>query len=265
MPRVSVLMSVFNRGHCLERSINSILCQSFDDFEFIICDDGSTDDSYEKLLEFAKKDNRIRILKNDSNRGIAFSLNRCLEISKGEYIARMDDDDYSHRYRFEKEVAFLDNHQKYSIVGSRRRSFDENGIWGETKDYGELTKIDIIKCHIFTNPSVMMRASDLKKVGGYTVSKRTTRGEDFDLWLKMYAEGYIGFVLNEVLLDYYEPRKRLKKNSLKNRYYDYKTVIIWRPKLHLSFWYNIYAFKHLVAAITPRFLLDYNRKRKQKK
>ena len=208
---------------------------------------------------------RIKIIRNESNQGIAFSLNKCIEASSGEYIAKMDDDDFSHPLRFEKEVAFLDANQKYSIVGSRRRSFDDDGVWGETKGFGELTKVDIIKCNIFTNSSVMMRSTALRNVGGYTVCKRTARGEDFDLWLKMYADGCIGFVLDEVLLDYYEPRKRIRKNSFKNRYYDYKTTIIWRPKLHLPFWYNVYALKHLIAAITPRFLLDYNRKRKQKK
>ena len=130
MPRVSVIMSVFNRENCLERSINSILSQTFTDFEFVICDDGSSDNSYEKLLEFAKIDKRIKVIKNTKNEGIAFSLNRCLEVSNGEYIAKMDDDDYSHPSRFEREVEFLDTHPEYSIVGTRRHSFDENGIWG---------------------------------------------------------------------------------------------------------------------------------------
>lgn len=96
MPRVSIIMGVYNGFKRMDRSIQSIIEQTYKDWEFIICDDGSSDDSYKKLQEYATKDNRIVVIKNVQNAGLAQTLNNCLKEVKGEYVARMDDDDYSH-------------------------------------------------------------------------------------------------------------------------------------------------------------------------
>ena len=115
----------------------------------IICDDFSTDATYKIMKSYALKDNRIIILKNERNLGLAASLNKCINISKGEYIARMDDDDISHKDRFEKQVQFLEKNHRYSIVGTSRNTFDNQGVWNTFGQGRELTKEDIIKCKIF--------------------------------------------------------------------------------------------------------------------
>ena len=130
MPRVSIIMGVYNGFKRMDRSIQSIIEQTYKDWEFIICDDGSSDDSYKKLQEYATKDNRIVVIKNVQNAGLAQTLNNCLKEVKGEYVARMDDDDYSDPYRLEKEVAFLDIHPEYAIVATGRNMMDEEGTWG---------------------------------------------------------------------------------------------------------------------------------------
>ena len=94
---------------------------------------------------------------------------------------------------------------------------------------GELTKEDIIKCNIFTHPTVMMRREALVSAGMYTVCKRTMRGQDFDLWCKMYACGYKGYVLSDVF-DYYEDRNKIKEIKAKYRLNNYRTHMIWRKK-----------------------------------
>ena len=110
MPTISVLMGLYNTKNkdYLEKSLNSILNQTYKDFEFIICNDGSTNNCISWAKEIVGSDNRVIFLDNKSNRGLAYSLNRCLEISKGKYIARMDDDDISHLNRFEKQLEYLE-------------------------------------------------------------------------------------------------------------------------------------------------------------
>ena len=186
MPKISVIMGVHNGEKTLPRAIDSILNQTLADFELIICDDCSTDATIKVIKSYTEKDNRVILTRNESNCGLASSLNNCINISKGEYIARMDDDDISHADRFEKQNNFLDKHQEYAIVGTCRNTFDNAGIWNTYGQGGELTKEDIIKCNIFTHPTVMMRKEALVSAGMYTVCERTMRGQDFDLWCKMY-------------------------------------------------------------------------------
>ena len=176
MPKISVIMGVHNGEKTLPRAIDSILNQTFADFELIICDDCSTDATIKVIKSYTEKDNRVILTRNESNCGLASSLNNCINISKGEYIARMDDDDISHADRFEKQNNFLDKHQEYAIVGTCRNTFDNAGIWNTYGQGGELTKEDIIKCNIFTHPTVMMRKEALVSAGMYTVCERTMRG-----------------------------------------------------------------------------------------
>lgn len=255
MPKVSVIMGVHNGALTLDKAVCSILDQTFCDFEFIICDDDSTDDTYKKLIDICSKDSRIIILRNDANLGLSASLNRCIEVAHGEFLARMDDDDYSHPDRLQRQLDFITTHPEYSIVGCSRQTFDKDGVWEVYSNYGELTKYDIIAGNIFTHPTVMMKTSDVKKVGGYTVSSRTMRGQDYDMWCKMYASGCRGYVMQEVLFDYYEDRNKIKEVKWKSRYYNFRTHIIWRKKMGLPIKYDLYAYKELVAMLLPQSLL----------
>lgn len=255
MPKISVIMGVHNGEKTLARSIDSILNQTFKDFELIICDDNSNDNTYKVIKEYKKKDTRIILIKNKRNLGLAASLNNCLKFASGDYIARMDDDDISHKNRFEVQVQFLDTHPEYAIVGSCRRTFDDLGVWNIYGEEGELSKEDIIKGNIFTHPTVVIRKKALINSGMYTVSKRTMRGQDFDLWCKMYAHGYKGYVLPDILFDYYEDRNKIKEVKAKYRVNNYKTHMIWRKKMGLSRKYDLYAYRELVAIIIPHKLL----------
>ena len=256
-------MGVHNGAKTLARAIDSIVNQTYSNFELIICDDCSTDMSESIVKGYTQKDKRIKLIKNNHNSGLAVSLNHCIEIAEGEYLARMDDDDISHINRFEKQIKFLDNHPEYSIVGSCRRTFDNDGVWNTYGTAGELSKEDIIKCNIFTHPTVMMRKKDVLKAGMYTVSDRTMRGQDFDLWCKMYAQGFKGYVLGDVLFDYYEDRNSIKEIKPKYRINNFKTHMIWRKKMGLSLKYDIYAYKELLAILIPQKLLVKYKKMKR--
>ena len=263
MPKVSVIMGTHNGGKYIRRAIESILNQSYSDFEFIICDDCSTDNVVEVIKSF--KDKRIILIGNEQQLGLAASLNRCIEFSKGEYLARMDDDDISHSDRFEKQVDFLDTHPEYAIVGCCRRTFDNRGVWNTYGIGGELSKQDIIKGKTFTHPSVIMRKVALVNSGCYTVSERTIRGQDFDLWCKMYAHGYKGYVLCDILFDYYVDRSSIKVIKPKFRINNFKTHMIWRKKMGLPRKYDIYAYKELLTILMPqKILVAYKKRHKQK-
>ena len=136
MPKISVIMGIYNTKskEYLEKSIGSILSQTFEDFELIICDDGSTNDCVKWAKEICKNDKRVKFIKNDMNRGLAYTLNHCLECSSGDYIARMDDDDYSHQDRFEKQIKYLIANKDVDLISCNVNFFDENGIYN-TKCY----------------------------------------------------------------------------------------------------------------------------------
>ena len=123
-PKVAVLMSVYNGEKYLREAINSILSQTFNDFEFLIINDGSTDGTADILKSYT--DSRIKIINNEKNIGLTKSLNKGLKIAKGEYIARQDADDISMPERLKEEVAFLEIHKDYAVVGTFVKILNEN-------------------------------------------------------------------------------------------------------------------------------------------
>lgn len=189
MPRVSIISGAYNIANCysFEKSINSILSQTYTDFEFIICDDGSTDNTWELLSAFQKTDPRIKLLKNEKNMGLGATLNRCTEAASGEYIARHDCDDYAAPERIEKQIAYLDTHPDVSVLGTFAYLFDEGGVWGEMHFPTEITKKDFLFCSPHQHGSVVFRKSALIEAGGYRVAKETRRTEDYDLFMRMHT------------------------------------------------------------------------------
>ncbi len=254
-PRISVLMGVYNREKTVGRAIDSILKQTFEDFEFIICDDASTDGSLKVLYEYAKKDKRIKVLHNGQNIGLAGTLNKCLAYAKGEYVARMDDDDVSQEGRFEKQVSFLDTHTEYVLLGTGRKIFDKQGVWGIESVECEPSVLEVFLRGGFTHPTVMIRRNPLIEVGGYTSLPRTQRCEDFDLWCKLYERGYKGYVIGDVLLEYFEDRNVVSHNTFKKRFGCFITVLLHRRLLHLPWFYDYRAFQSIGRLFIPKFIV----------
>jgi glycosyltransferase involved in cell wall biosynthesis len=184
-PEVTVLMSVYNGEPFLRASIESILNQSFKDFEFIIIDDGSTDNSC-KIIE-SYKDKRVRFYKNSYNIGLAASLNRGLKYAKADLIARQDADDISMPERLNKQVRFMHKNSNIVLIGSQGRDIDENG-----RNLGIIRKPVLnnsIKWFlIFDNPfihtSVMFRRENvLRCFNGY--NETFICSQDYELWSKI--------------------------------------------------------------------------------
>lgn len=183
-PKVTVLMSVYNSERYLREAINSILNQTFKNFEFLIVNDGSTDETLGILQSY--NDSRIKIHNNKKNIGLVKSLNKGLKMAKGEYIARQDADDISVSERLEKELTFLIAHPDYATVGSFIKVIDENGKESSTIEK-PITDLDIKnflkKSNCIAHGSSMIRKSCLFDVGLYDESM--SNSEDYELWLRI--------------------------------------------------------------------------------
>ncbi|MBO5469815.1 MAG: glycosyltransferase [Lachnospiraceae bacterium] len=254
MPEVSVIMGVYNckDKDLLKKSILSVIAQTYKDWEFIICDDGSTDDTYLCLKEYEKMDDRIKIITYKKNRGLSYALNKCIQVSSGEYIVRQDDDDISYPSRLKKELDFIKNNPQYSIVGCIADVYDDNGIWGEYKLCEKPLKKTFLWSSPFLHPSVVMRKESLMLVGGYRVAKETRRCEDYDLFMRMYAEGLKGYNIQEKLYKYKIVNNEKKYRTLKYRIDEAKVRFKGFSKLNLMPVGLLYVIKPICIALIPQ-------------
>jgi len=188
-PRITVLMPVFNGERYLAEAIDSVLAQTFNDFELLILDDGSTDGS--RAIAKACPDPRIRLVCNDGNRGLIYSLNRGIALATGEYIARMDADDICLPERLEKQVALLDADPELAAVGTPVIFIDcagnKCGVWDDdrlTPDWPEIRR-RLPRANCLAHPGMTVRRSIMIDYG-YDPDQKGA--EDYDLWLRMAAD-----------------------------------------------------------------------------
>ena len=254
MPKISVLMSVYNCEKTVRKSIASIIDQTFQDWEFIICDDGSSDDTYKLVQEIAKEEPRIVLIKNDKNRGLSYSLNHCLEVAKGTYCARMDGDDLCDPLRFEKQVEFLDHNKEYGFVSTRMTRFDEHGTYQvpESMESYSPTNKDFIKGSPFCHAPVMIRKSAYDAVNGYRDIPQTLGVEDYDLWFRLYAKGYKGYILQEPLYHMFDGRDAAKRRTFKRRLNEAWVRKSGYKMLKIPMVFRIYIFKPILVGMIPQ-------------
>lgn len=202
-PTISILFPVFNAAKFLSFSIESILNQTFQDFELIIINDGSIDESENIIRSY--KDHRIIYVKNDINKGLVYSLNKGIELAKGKYIARMDADDIALPMRFEIQNEFLDSQSQIGVVASTINFINEKneiiGFW--RLDQKTLTPEKIrkkmLKESCIAHPSIMGRSEIFKT---YMYKDYQKNIEDYDLWLRLLNDKIIIAKINNPLLLY---------------------------------------------------------------
>lgn len=251
---VSVLMSVYNGEATLRTSMDSILAQTFSDFEFIICDDGSTDRSWDILCEYQKKDNRVRVFQNPHNLGLAASLNNCLALAKGQYIAREDADDISDPERLEKTLCYLQK-ENAPYVGCGVHIFDDNGVWSHRIYPEQITKHIIAQKNPFFHPTMIFRREILELAGGYRVSPETRRTEDYDLVMRLAGQGVIGKNLQEYLYYVYEPPEAYRRHTLQTRWYEILVRYYGLRQMAAPLRDYVYLLKPVVMCMVPHSLL----------
>ncbi len=198
MPKISVIMPAYNAEKYIGEAIDSILKQTFTDFEFIIIDDCSTDSTAEIIKSYT--DERIKYYKNERNLGIANTLNRGLDLATGEYIVRMDSDDISLPKRFEKQIKFMNKHKDVVVLGTGIEFFGGlNGTRHFSKTHERL-RVDLLFGCCLAHPTTMLRAKRFGK-NGLHYNPFFSKMEDFDLWERV-SKDYKMATVPEVLVKY---------------------------------------------------------------
>jgi glycosyltransferase involved in cell wall biosynthesis len=232
-PLVSVLMAVYNGEKFQREAIESILNQTYANFEFLIINDGSTDLTEDIILSYS--DSRIRYIKNETNLKLIASLNKGLDLAKGKYIARMDADDISLPERLEKQVDFMERNQEYILIGTRVLSFGKNNNLSSPC----LEHVDILKTLHFSNciyhSSVMINKY---LMGGLKYDNQYLHVEDYELWTRLISMGKMK-IIDNILLKY-----RVHDDSIcqSNHLFQYEMVKKVRKKILSQYGLNIEIF-----------------------
>lgn len=251
-PLISVILPVYNAQDYLSEAIQSILNQSFTDFELIIINDCSTDKSLQIIDQFAKQDSRIIKINNRQNLKLSHSLNIGIAKSRGVYIARMDADDISLPNRFNLQVKFLDKHPKVGIVGGIMSIINAKGKLIGSRHYAltdQQIRHRIFQFSPFSHPLVMIRKSVLDQVGGY--QHQYNPAEDYELYFRIGQVSQFAN-LNKVLLKYRVIPKSMTTGSTKKM--EYQTINIRRKYFNLpqyphTIWLKLYNEIHLLSLL----------------
>ncbi|MBQ2687748.1 MAG: glycosyltransferase [Clostridia bacterium] len=260
---VSVIMGIYNCEEYLEEALNCIINQTYTNWEVIMCDDGSKDNTIGVAQKFVDKyPDKFRLLKNEQNMGLNFTLNKCLYEAKGDYIARMDGDDLCSPERFQKEIDVLENNPDIAIVSTDMEFFDENGVWGKTNVNPNPTKLNFIKATPFCHAPCMVRKEAYFSVEGYTVDKRLLRVEDYHLWAKMYANGYKGVNIQEPLYQMRDDRNAQNRRKFKYRINSMYAHFLATKMLNLPIYTYIFCFFPIIKGLVPPFIFNIIRRNK---
>ncbi len=223
--KITVLMCVYNGQRYLREAIDSILNQTYSDFEFLIVDDGSTDDTLKILKSY--KDSRIKLVLNDNNIGLTKSLNKGLMLAKGEYIARMDADDISVKNRLLTQLNFMQQNN-YDLIYSDTFFIDKNGEY-VCKSFRPAS-VDVVlrnlkKHNFIPHPTVFFKKETILNLGGY--DERFKTAQDLQLWLKMYDSKMNFGYINEPLVKYRLNPESIRKGIYSNYYFTLANYCIW--------------------------------------
>lgn len=250
-PMISVLMGIYNCEETLEQAVQCVMDQTYSNWELIMCDDGSTDNTLRIAEELSEKDIRIKVIKNKKNLTLAPTLNHCLSIAKGKYVARMDADDICSLDRFEKELEFLEQHNEYALVSCNMDLFDDNGIYKTIYYLPRPTKKDFVKRSQFCHAGCMARTEIIRKLGGYSESIKRQRVEDYDLWVRMYSNGYIGYNIQESLYAMRDDRNALHRRTFRNRINECRVKYDACKKFDLSLKAYFLTFVPIIKIVVP--------------
>lgn len=248
---VSVIMPAYNAEKFIGEAIESILNQTFKDFEFIILDDCSTDKTWEIIQEYSKKDERIIPVKNEKNLKISATLNRGIEMARGKYIARMDADDWSYPLRFEKQIQYLEDNPDIILLGSFIEIADSKMIKLNTRNYplsDKYIRSTLMKYSTFAHASTVYKRKQAVECGFYNIYLYDS--EDYDFYFRM---GMLGKLANipEILYrvrthKLSSSQKNIRRQSLLTFYIKLKAVFEYGYPMRFAD--KLFLVLHLVGA-----------------
>lgn len=264
-PKVSIIMGIYNCESTLVDAIESIINQTYENWELIMCDDCSKDNTYNIAKSYEKKyPSRMKVIKNQKNLTLGPTLNKCLEIATGDYIARQDGDDLSKKDRLEKQINFLESNKEYDLVGTSMISFDENGEYGSRNLKSIPEGKDLMKGSTFAHATIMIKSSVMRLLQGYSIEQYTTQVEDYNLWYRFFQRGYKGYNLDESLYYVRENRDAYKRKSINRRINEIKVMAKGCSDLKLPLKYYLMIGKPVIAMMVPQSLLMKYHRRKFK-
>lgn len=262
--KITVIMGIYNCEDTLEEAIRSLILQTYKKWKLVLCDDCSKDNTYKIAEKYAKEYNNVILIKNRCNKGLNYTLNRCLKYVDTEYTARMDADDVSLPTRLEKEIKFLETHKEYAIVSTNMIYFDAEGEWGQSKALERPEKSDFMRGTPFCHAPCMVRTEAYNAVGQYSVSERLLRVEDYHLWIKMYEKGYRGYNLQEPLYKMRDDRSAALRRKFKYRINEVYVQYLAIKKLNLPIYNSVYLIRPILIGMLPTFIYQYLHRKKIK-
>jgi glycosyltransferase involved in cell wall biosynthesis len=254
---ISVIMSVYNAEKYLEEAVDSILNQTYQDFEFIIINDFSNDRSTDILVQYEKRFSNIKLIHNSKNLGLTKNLNLAISIAKGEFIARMDADDISEKNRFERQIEYFKIHKELDIIGTYSYDIDEKGeiIRKRTTpvNHKNIVKIMPMFCPM-SHPTIMFKKNSLAKIGFYNEKYRTS--QDLEMYFRAAGAGLKFANIPEYLFKYRIDDEFLKRKSFLFRWNDYKLRMEGFKYINLPWYKYSYALIPIILGILPRTLFN---------
>ena len=245
-------MGIYNCQDTLTKSIDSIIAQSYTDWELVMCDDGSRDRTYEIAESYRKKyPDRIVLLQNETNQGLSVTLNKCLRAASGSLIARQDADDVSLPERLEKQVAYLSEHAECAFISCGIFANDGTGQIG-VRDYPPCPDAKgFMTSGQFFHAPAMFRREALERIGGYSEDPKLLRVEDYNLWTRLYAAGYRGDNIQEPLYEVLEDVDTYKRRRFRYRLNGAYAKLLAVDMLNLPKWYKIFALRGIILGLLP--------------
>jgi len=267
MPKVSIILPTYNGEKYISDAIQSVLNQSFSDWELLVVDDASTNNTSGVVKRFSENDKRIIYIKNERNLGIQKTLNSGLKHAKGEYVARIDDDDvWIDSTKLEKQIAFLEENKNYVLVGT--------GVINVNEDNRELFRFlnplsdiairkKMLSKNCFIHSSVVFRKDVVMRFGGYDETEKTKHVEDYDLWLKLGSVGKLAnlpiygvkFMMRRSSLSGKNKKEQFRKDILLAKQYKniypnyYQALLRGYVRIFLYGFFNILPIKALKTKI----------------
>lgn len=251
-PLVSIIIACYNAEPYIDLCLESLVNQTYKNLEIIICDDASSDDSYQKLLCWQEKDDRIVVLKNKTNAYAAFTRNKCIEVSHGDYLMIQDIDDVSAYNRVEVLLKEFERHPEMAIISSAAFCFKDSPehitqTLSTTIEYP--SKWSMVRGMAINHPASMIKKEAIDAVGGYRVSEETRRCQDYDMYMRMYAKGYKGMNLQSALYYYRLDVANYKRRTFKARVGEYKIRLKGYREMGVMPWAYPFAFIPFLAYI----------------
>ena len=234
-PLVSVIVAAYNAEKYLVNCVKSIQMQTYLNWELIICDDNSSDRTLAIALELAEKDNRIRVLHNETNLFAGETRNKCFSISKGAFLLIQDADDISEPDRIFLLMNAIETNS-VDFVSSSFYLFDDNGRYKDCDMKKRMpTKKDFLSGMPFCHAATLFKREAIEKIGGYKNSKYTKRNEDYDMFMRLYAEGFKGCNIDQYLYGYRVDKGALSRRTFKFRLHECKVRFEGYKKLKILF------------------------------